>query len=112
MENLSRFASYSRKQCVNLHYKTITNNKNNNNMATRTFKKNTAYRVYENGNFTSEVLTVKSSKRVLEDKGGYQVITYHITLTNGETTITDKMIPGAGYIAYFGNKMISADELA
>ena len=47
-------------------------------MATKTFKKNTAYRVYENGNFTSEVLTVKSSKRVLEDKGGYQVITYHI----------------------------------
>ena len=81
-------------------------------MATKTFKKNTAYRVYENGNFTSEVLTVKSSKRVLEDKGSYQIITYHITLTNGETTITDKMIPDGGYIAYFGNKMISADELA
>ena len=46
-------------------------------MATKTFKKNTAYRVYENGNFTDEVLTVKSSKRVLEDKGNYQVITYH-----------------------------------
>ena len=81
-------------------------------MAIKTFKKNTAYRVYENGNFTSEVLTVKSSKRVLEDNGCYQVITYHITLTNGETTITDKMIPGTGYIAYFGNKMISADVTA
>ena len=78
-------------------------------MAIKTFKKNTAYRVYENGNFTSEVLTVKSSKRILEDKGGYKIITYHITLTNGETTISDNNIPGGGYIAYFGNKMISAD---
>ena len=48
-------------------------------MATKTFKKNTAYRVYENGNFTDETLTVKSSKRVLEDKGKLSdnYISYH-----------------------------------